>query len=85
MERVQPGGEFALQGIVDGTMFCNAGQSLKRARADTHRVMCLTAGCGAGMTMVKMGLVHYIQLIRRKGSNECSPHTLCAACQFLRH
>jgi hypothetical protein len=35
--------------------------------------------------MVKVGLIHYIQLSRGKSSGKSGLNSIRAACQFLRH
>ena len=82
---MEAGGEFRLQGIVDRTVTVKPGHPGKGGRANLHRIMCLTAGRCAGMAMVKVGLVHYIQLGRGKSCKKRCPDARGAACQFLRH
>lgn len=85
MEGVQSGGELRLQRLIDRPVSRQPGEPGKGRRPDANRIMCFSPGGGASVPMVKMGLVHYIQLRRRKSSGKCSPDALCAACQFLRH
>jgi hypothetical protein len=85
MEGVEPGVELGPESVVDGAVASQARHSGERRRPDLHGIMCLAAGGGPRMPMVKVRLVNYIQLMRRKSSFQRGLHALCAACQFLRH
>jgi hypothetical protein len=85
VQGVEPGGELGFQGLVDGPVFRQPGESGEGAGADMNSIVGLAARCCTSMTVVQMRLVHYIQHIRRKSSSKSAPNALRAGCQFLRH
>ncbi len=85
MQGVQARRELRLQGVVDSTVPRQPGEAGQDLRPDPNRIVGLASRGGAGMPMVKVGLIHYIQLRRGKSSSQGSSDTLRAACQFLRH
>jgi hypothetical protein len=85
VQGVQAGSEFGLQGLVDGPVFRQPGESGEGPGADMNSIVGLAARRCAGMTVVQMRLVHYIQHIRGKSSSKSGPNALRAGCQFLRH
>lgn len=85
MEGVEAAVEFALQGVVHRAVPGQPGQACERLCTDLHRIVCLAPRRCARVTVVEMGLVHYIKLGGGKSSSESSADALAAACQFLRH
>lgn len=85
MERVQPGRELRLQHIIDRPVPRQPGEAGQGLRPDADRIVRLASRGGARMPMVKVGLVHYIQLSRGKSSGKSGLNSIRAACQFLRH
>lgn len=77
--------EFRRQRIVDRPVPRQPGERGKRLRPYADGIMCLPPGRRAGMPMVEMRLIHYLQLGRGKSSNKCGLNALRARCQFLRH
>lgn len=82
---MEAGRELALERIIDGAMPGQAGHGRESAAADVDGVVGLAAGGCASMSMVEMGFVHYLQMVRRKSSNEGGAYAFRACCQFLRH
>jgi hypothetical protein len=85
VQGVQAGRKLALEGVVDRPVTAQPGQAGQGGGPDLHRIVCLAPGRCARMPMVKVGLVNYMQLCRRKSSFQRGFHALCPACQFLRH
>ena len=54
MEGVEAGSELRLQGVIDGPVPVQPGHGGKGRRADLYRIMCLTAGRCARVTVVEM-------------------------------
>ncbi len=63
-ECVEAGCELGRQRLVDQAVFRQPRESGELFRAYTDRIMRLAAGRCAGMAMVKMRLVHYLQQAR---------------------
>lgn len=85
MERVQPGRELRLQHIIDRPVPRQPGEPGQGGRPDADGIVRFSSRGGASMPMVKVGLVHYIQLSRGKSSGKSGLNSIRTACQFLRH
>ena len=85
MERVEAGLELALQRLSDRPMPRQTRESGKRRRPNLHRIMCLSTRRCSRVTVVKMGLIHYIKLSGSECGSQGGTNALAAACQFLRH
>ena len=85
VERVKAGSEFRLQRLVDGPVSCEPREPGEGRRPDADGIVRLSARRCASVPMVKVGLVHYIQLCRGKSSSKSGLNSIRAACQFLRH
>lgn len=85
VQRVEAGRELAFQGVVDGPVSRQPGHARQRRRPYPDSIVRLAAGGGPSVPMVKVGFIHYMQLIRRKNCSKRGPYALRAGCQFLRH